>query len=57
MRSFHERKDFKTLLLAAPEVAKVLPPADLERAFDLDQHLRHVDHILERAFRGEKLDD
>lgn len=57
MRSFHERKDFKTLLLADPEVAKVLPPADLERAFDLDQHLRHVDHILERAFRGEKLDD
>jgi len=57
MRSFHERKDFKTLLLADPEVTKVLPPADLERAFDLDQHLRHVDHILERAFRGEKLDD
>ena len=57
MRSFHERKDFKTLLLADPEVEKVLPPADLERAFDLDQHLRHVDHILERAFRGEKLDD
>ena len=57
MRSFHEHKDFKTLLLADPEVAKVLPPADLERAFDLDQHLRHVDDILERAFRGEKLDD
>ena len=57
MRSFHERKDFKTLLLADPEVTKILPPADLERAFDLDQHLRHVDHILERAFRGEKLDD
>tara|TARA_B100001123_G_scaffold419999_1_gene525866 strand:- start:2120 stop:3403 length:1284 start_codon:yes stop_codon:yes gene_type:complete len=57
MRSFHEHKDFKTLLLADSEVAKVLPPADLERAFDLDQHLRHVDDILERAFRGEKLDD
>lgn len=57
MRSFHEHKDFKTLLLADPEVTKVLPPADVERVFDLDQHLRHVDHILERAFRGEKLDD
>jgi adenylosuccinate lyase len=57
MRSFHERKDFKALLLADPEVAKVLPSADLERVFDLDQHLRHVDHILERAFRGEKFDD
>jgi len=57
MRSFNEHKDFKALLLADPEVTKVLPPADLEHVFDLDQHLRHVDHILERAFRGEKLSD
>jgi hypothetical protein len=28
----------------------VLAPADIERAFDLDEQLRHVDDIFERVF-------
>src|SRR5256886_7187414 len=35
MRSFDEQRDFKALLLADPEITAVLPPADIDRAFDL----------------------
>jgi adenylosuccinate lyase len=51
MRAFHEGRDFKALLLADADVMRVLPPADLERAFDLDGQLKHVDHIFDRVFQ------
>jgi adenylosuccinate lyase len=50
MRSFDEQRDFKALLLADPDLTRVLAPADIERAFDLDEQLRHVDHIFDRVF-------
>ena len=50
MRSFAEHVDFKALLLADPDVARVLPAADIERAFDLGEQLRHVDDIFDRVF-------
>jgi adenylosuccinate lyase len=50
MRSLAEQRDFKELLLADPDVAGVLPPAEIERAFDLNDQLRHVSHIFERVF-------
>ena len=50
MRSFHEKTDFKSLLLADAEVTSVLPPPDIERAFDLKDQLKHVDHIFDRVF-------
>jgi len=50
MRAFHEQRDFKTLLLADAEVTAVLPAAEIERAFDLDDQLRHVDAIFARVF-------
>jgi adenylosuccinate lyase len=50
MRSFHEQKDFKTLLLEDPDLLTVLTPADVERAFDLDDQLRNVDAIFDRVF-------
>ena len=53
MRSFAEQKDFKALLKADADVAKVLPPAEIERAFDLDEQLKHVDHIFARVFECE----
>nr|AAP58492.1 putative adenylosuccinate lyase [uncultured Acidobacteriota bacterium] len=52
MRSFHERQDFKALLLADPDLMKVLTPAEVERAFDLDDHLRNVDVIFDRVFHA-----
>ena len=50
MRSFHEAAEFKTLLLNDAEIVAVLPPEAIERAFDLEVQLRHVDLIFERVF-------
>jgi adenylosuccinate lyase len=50
MRSFEEQRDFKALLLADPDVSRVLTAAEIERAFDLDEQLKHVDHIFDRVF-------
>jgi adenylosuccinate lyase len=50
MRAFDEGGDFKTLLLADADVTRVLPPGQIERAFDLDVQLRHVDAIFARVF-------
>ncbi len=52
MRSFHERTDFKSLLLADPDITQVLGAAEIERAFDLDEQLRNVDAIFTRVFDG-----
>jgi adenylosuccinate lyase len=51
MRAFHEQRDFRQLLLADADVTRVLAPADVERAFDLDEQLQHVDHIFGRVFQ------
>src|SRR5687768_8868763 len=50
MRSFHEQVDFKALLLADGEVTKVLPAAEIEKAFDLKEQLRNVDAVFKRVF-------
>ena len=50
MRSFHEKQDFKGLLLADADVTRVLTPAEIERAFDLDDQMRNVDAIFDRVF-------
>ena len=50
MRAFSEKRDFKALLLADSEVTAVLKPAEVERAFDLNEQLKHVDHIFARVF-------
>ena len=53
MRSFAEQADFKTLLLADAEVTGRLSPAEIERAFDLDEQFRYVDDIFQRVFACE----
>jgi len=50
MRSFHEQKDFKSLLLADADLMGVLSPAEVEKAFDLSDQLRNVDAIFDRVF-------
>jgi adenylosuccinate lyase len=50
MRSFHEQKDFKSLLLADPDLTRVLSAAEIEKAFDLNDQLRNVDAIFDRVF-------
>jgi adenylosuccinate lyase len=51
MRAFTEQRDFKALLLADRDITASLPPADVERAFSLDEQLRHVDDIFGRVFQ------
>jgi adenylosuccinate lyase len=50
MRSFHEQRDFKSLLLADADITGVLSTADIEKAFDLNDQFRNVDAIFERVF-------
>jgi adenylosuccinate lyase len=50
MRAFGEQRDFKALLLADADVTAVLPPDEIERAFDLDVQLRNVDAVFARVF-------
>jgi len=50
MRAFHEQRQFKDLLLADADVTEVLPLAEIDRAFDLDEQLKHVDFIFDRVF-------
>src|SRR5687767_12854481 len=50
MRAFHERRPFKELLLADADVMSVLPAQEIERVFDLDDQLKHVDVIFDRVF-------
>jgi adenylosuccinate lyase len=50
MRSFAESRDFKELLLADADVTKVLPREAIEKAFDLNAQLKHVDTIFQRVF-------
>jgi adenylosuccinate lyase len=50
MRSFHEKKEFRALLLSDRDLMQVLTPADVGKAFDLDDQLRNVDAIFARVF-------
>jgi adenylosuccinate lyase len=50
MTSAAEGRDFKELLQVDRDVTAVLSAADLERAFDLNDQLKHVDDIFNRVF-------
>jgi hypothetical protein len=50
MKAREERRDFKRLLAADPDIARVLTPVDIERAFDLVEQFRYVDQIFDRVF-------
>jgi adenylosuccinate lyase len=51
MRSFAEGRDFKALLLDDPDITRVLATSEIERAFDLDEQLKHVDYVFDRVFQ------
>jgi len=53
MRSFAEQRDFKSLLASDPDVTRVLSQPEIDRAFDLDEQLKHVDYIFARVFACE----
>jgi adenylosuccinate lyase len=56
LRAVDEQQDFKTLLLADRDVGRVLMPAEIDKAFDLDDQLRNVDAIFARVFAARAVD-
>jgi adenylosuccinate lyase len=50
MKSWKEGLNFKEAVLNDPEIAKRVPRAKLERAFDLTRQLRNVDKVFRRVF-------
>jgi adenylosuccinate lyase len=42
---------FRALLAADPDIAARLDAAEIDRAFDLQHHLRHAAAIIDRALR------
>jgi adenylosuccinate lyase len=52
MRAFHEKRDFKELILSDADVMRILTPAEVEKAFSLDDQLRNVNGIIDRVFAG-----
>jgi adenylosuccinate lyase len=50
MRAWNGEGTLLDLLKADRDVSSRVPPQDLEKLFDLDYHLKHVDTIFERVF-------
>ncbi|MPZ18241.1 MAG: adenylosuccinate lyase [Luteitalea sp.] len=50
LRSYEDQRELKALLLDDPDVRRVLASDEIDKAFDLDQQLRHVDTIVDRVF-------
>ena len=50
MKVWEQGADFRTELLADPEVTAALTPAEIEDKVDLGYHTRHVDTIFARVF-------
>jgi adenylosuccinate lyase len=50
MRAWNGEGDLLSLLKADKDVTRALPAAELEKLFDLDYHLKHVDTIFARVF-------
>src|SRR6266850_1922152 len=52
MLSHAEQRDFKRLLESDTDITGVLAKAEIERAFDLNEQFKHLDHIFERVFQS-----
>jgi adenylosuccinate lyase len=52
MKVWEEGKDFKEELLADSEVRSYLSSEEINNAFDLAYHFKHVDTIFTRVFGG-----
>jgi len=50
MKVWEKGKDFKTELLADPDVTKALSKSEIEEKFDLGYHTKHVNTIFARVF-------
>ncbi|HME91563.1 MAG TPA: adenylosuccinate lyase [Myxococcaceae bacterium] len=53
MKTYEEGIDFKSALLADPDLRNQMSPQEIADSFSLDYHLQHVDEIFERVFGSE----
>jgi adenylosuccinate lyase len=53
LKSWNEGLDFRALIAADPDVARVLGPKDIDRCFSLAPYLAKIDYIFERVLRHE----
>jgi hypothetical protein len=53
MLSYAEQRDFQQLIESDTDVTRVLSKAEIGRAFDLKEQLKHVDDIFARVFQCE----
>ena len=49
METWDHGGDFRERVLADPKISEVLSKEEIERAFSLDEALRHVDAIFQRT--------
>jgi adenylosuccinate lyase len=52
LEAWEQDGDFRKLVEQDRDIAAALAPADYEKAFSLENQLRHVDAIFERVFGG-----
>jgi adenylosuccinate lyase len=57
LRAAAGEKPFRALLGEDADVAARLSPAEIDRAFNLDHHLRHVGAVIDRALAQDDKDD
>ncbi len=50
MQVWEEGADYKALLRSDPDVSRLLTPEEIDEAFDIGYHLKHVDTIFRRVF-------
>ncbi|MBU0744837.1 MAG: adenylosuccinate lyase, partial [Gammaproteobacteria bacterium] len=51
MKAWQEKINFKDIILADATVQKHLPAAEIEKLFDVKNHLKYVDEIFNRVFK------
>ncbi|MBM3773819.1 MAG: adenylosuccinate lyase [Acidobacteria bacterium] len=54
LEAWEREGDFRAAVEGDPEIAKFLPPGQLQQSFSLERQLRNVGRIFERVFGGEK---
>ncbi len=52
MRVWNNEGDFRSLVMKDEDIVKHLSPSEIERAFDLNHQIRHVDTIFKRVFQS-----
>ena len=48
LKSYREKLDFKTVVLKNKEITKLLAKKDMDRVFDINSYLQHVDRVFKR---------